>query len=230
MSKNLQWNELFIKQKSQTAKNQEKKENIDSYYFIYDCYLNEISFINSAFNTLTGYNPEKFTVEQLIEMIHPDDRPYFFASEERGLKFTNRLVFNEHFQYTLSYTYRIKNISGEYIRIRQQCNALEVNNQGHLTKTLVIHKKINYTEDIAPNDYTIFDKSRNIYLDNDNCYNLTKRELEIVNLVHDGLNSFEIAEKLFMSKYTVDTHRKNILKKTNSVNFIELLRKLSFNE
>lgn len=227
--KNQKWNLLFSKQKSQTSQDKEKSQNIDSYYFIYDCNFNEISFINSAFNTLTGYAPETFTVEQLIEMIHPEDQPYFFESEERGLKFTNQLMFNEHFQYTLSYSYRIKTKEGNYIRIKQQCNALEVNNQGHLTKTLVIHQRVKNIVSNPHNDYKIFDKSRNIYLDNKNCYNLTKRELEILDLVHNGFNSIEIAEKLHTSKFTVDTHRKNILKKTNSKNFMELLRKMSFN-
>lgn len=233
MSKNIkskQWGELFSKQKSQIADNEEKAQNIDSYYFIYDCYLNEISFINSAYNTITGYIPETFTVDKLIEMIHPEDQSYFFESEERGLKFTNKLTFNEHFQYTLSYSYRIRTKEGNYIRVKQLCNGLEVNNQGHLSKTLVIHQRLNNNSVRQENDYKIFDKSQNIYLDSTNRYNLTKRELEILNLVHDGFNSVEIAEKLHTSKFTIDTHRKNILKKTNCANFIELLKKLSFNE
>lgn len=227
--KNQKWNNLFSQQKSQTSQDQEKTHHIDSYYFIYDCYFNEVSFVNSAFHTLTGCSPETLSVEKLIDMIHPEDLPYFFESEERGLKFTNKLAFNEHFQYTFSYSYRIKTNEGQYIRIKQQCNALEVNNQGHLTKTLVIHQRVPDMIKKPDNDYKIFDKSRNIYMDNKNCYKLTKRELEILNLVHDGLNSLEIAEKLHISKFTIDTHRKNILKKTNSVNFMDLFRKLSFN-
>lgn len=227
--KNEKWRELFENQKSQTALNEPLVEKIDSYYFIYDCHVNQISFINTAFETITGYDSHTFTIEKLIEMIHPDDQPYFFSCEEKGLNFTNNLSFNEHFQYTMGYSYRIRTTNHTYVWVRQQCQALEVNTQGHLTKTLVIHQRIlenNFERSI--NDYRIFDKSRNIYLDAENCYKLTKRELQILELIQGGLSSSEIADKLFTSKYTVDTHRKNILKKTNSANFIELIQKLSF--
>jgi DNA-binding CsgD family transcriptional regulator len=229
--KNEQWNGLFKKQKSQTSKaskKQEKPNLIDSYYFIFECDTNKISFVNNTFQTLTGYDLRSFTIEKLIDMIHPDDKPYFFACEEKDLAFTNKLLFNEHFNYLFSYTYRILTANDEYIRIKQTCQALEVNNQGHLTKTLVIHQRIEDFEERPINDHRIFDKSRSIYLDSENCYNLTKTELKILALIQEGLNSKEIAQQLCKSQHTVITHRKNILKKTNSDSFIQLLRKLSF--
>ena len=39
---------------------------------------------------------------------------------------------------------------------------------------------------------------------------LTKREIEIIRYIGDGLTNNEIAAKLFLSTVTVDTHRKNI--------------------
>jgi two-component system nitrate/nitrite response regulator NarL len=44
---------------------------------------------------------------------------------------------------------------------------------------------------------------------------LSKREKEIVKLIGDGKTSNEISELLSIGKNTVDTHRKNILKKLN---------------
>ncbi|KPM31980.1 Transcriptional regulator, LuxR family [Croceitalea dokdonensis DOKDO 023] len=41
----------------------------------------------------------------------------------------------------------------------------------------------------------------------------TGRELEIIQLIAKGLNSYEIADRLYISKHTVDTHRKNIYRK-----------------
>jgi DNA-binding CsgD family transcriptional regulator len=225
--KNEKWKDLFDKQSSKTTLEEENKSLVDSYYFIFDCNTNFISFMNTAFHTITGYNASTFTVEDLIEIIHPDDKNYFFECEEKDLLFKNKLRFNEHFSYLYSYTYRIKISEGYYITIKQTCQALEVNNKGDLTKTLVIHQRINDYLEKPVNDRRIYDKNRNIYLDTDNCYKLTKRELEILQLVQDGLNSAEIANKLCTSKYTVDTHRKNILNKTNSNNFIDLIRKLS---
>jgi DNA-binding NarL/FixJ family response regulator len=53
---------------------------------------------------------------------------------------------------------------------------------------------------------------------------LTKRELEIIGHIVNGLTNVEIAEKLFLSSVTVDTHRKNILAKLSLKNTASLVR------
>jgi two-component system, NarL family, nitrate/nitrite response regulator NarL len=53
---------------------------------------------------------------------------------------------------------------------------------------------------------------------------LTRREKEILHLLADGLTSQDIAQRLFLSTYTVDTHRKNMLQKFNVHNTQSLLR------
>lgn len=45
---------------------------------------------------------------------------------------------------------------------------------------------------------------------------LSKREKEILQLIGEGKTSQEIADTLFIGKTTVDTHRKNIIKKINT--------------
>lgn len=42
---------------------------------------------------------------------------------------------------------------------------------------------------------------------------LTKREVQILNLIANEMNSLEIASHLYISEETVKTHRKNIRKK-----------------
>ena len=44
---------------------------------------------------------------------------------------------------------------------------------------------------------------------------LTRREKEIIQLLYEGLTGPQIAERLFLSPYTVETHRKNLLQKLN---------------
>ncbi len=53
---------------------------------------------------------------------------------------------------------------------------------------------------------------------------LTRREKEIIELLHEGLNGPQIAEKLFLSPYTVETHRKNLMQKLNVNNTQQLLK------
>ncbi|ELR68839.1 transcriptional regulator, LuxR family protein [Fulvivirga imtechensis AK7] len=53
---------------------------------------------------------------------------------------------------------------------------------------------------------------------------LTTRELEIVNLLVKDLNNSEIAQKLFISRLTVEQHRKNINRKLNVRTPFQLFR------
>ncbi|MDX1637639.1 MAG: response regulator transcription factor [Balneolaceae bacterium] len=54
--------------------------------------------------------------------------------------------------------------------------------------------------------------------------NITKREHEILNLIVEGLTSQEIAEKLYISPRTVDTHRFNLMQKLDIKNTAGLVR------
>ena len=53
---------------------------------------------------------------------------------------------------------------------------------------------------------------------------LTRRENEILRLISNGLTNPQIAEKLFLSLSTVDTHRKSIMRKLNIKNTALLIR------
>lgn len=53
---------------------------------------------------------------------------------------------------------------------------------------------------------------------------LTSREVEIVQLICEELTTAEIADRLFISPRTVDTHRKHILEKTASKSVVSLIK------
>jgi DNA-binding NarL/FixJ family response regulator len=53
---------------------------------------------------------------------------------------------------------------------------------------------------------------------------LSKREREVLQLIADGLTNAEIADKLFTSKRTIETHRQNIIEKTRTKNTASLIR------
>lgn len=53
---------------------------------------------------------------------------------------------------------------------------------------------------------------------------LSKRELQIVELVAAGLTNQEISEELAISKRTVDNHVSNVLNKTATGNRVALVR------
>jgi DNA-binding NarL/FixJ family response regulator len=68
-------------------------------------------------------------------------------------------------------------------------------------------------DDSGPARYKIIGNSR-----------LTGRELEIIRLINREYNNREIADRLFISERTVETHRKHIYQKTCTNNVIALIK------
>ncbi|MGW8121072.1 response regulator transcription factor [Roseivirga echinicomitans] len=53
---------------------------------------------------------------------------------------------------------------------------------------------------------------------------LTSREREILKLISQEYSNSQIAKKLFNSEYTVETHRKNIFRKTKNSSLLGLIK------
>ncbi|WP_400193536.1 response regulator [Hymenobacter sp. B81] len=53
---------------------------------------------------------------------------------------------------------------------------------------------------------------------------LSNRETEVLRLIAEGLTNAEIADKLFTSKRTIETHRQNIIEKTQAKNTAALIK------
>lgn len=53
---------------------------------------------------------------------------------------------------------------------------------------------------------------------------LTKREKEILRLISEGFSSTDIADKLYLSQLTVETHRRNIIQKFRTNNMFSVIK------
>lgn len=62
-------------------------------------------------------------------------------------------------------------------------------------------------------------------LSNDSQLLLTRREVEVLKLIAEGLTNPEIADKLYVSASTIDSHRKNMISKLQVKNTAALIRK-----
>jgi len=105
-------------------------------------------------------------------------------------------------------------------QLADQCR--EAGAQGYLIKTEDLHRLLDRIDHIlhgelvfpdfsspeqpGGSDFSYFDE----FLKK---YKLTKREVEIIRMVCNDYNSKEIADKLYLSTFTVQTHRRNIVKK-----------------
>lgn len=53
---------------------------------------------------------------------------------------------------------------------------------------------------------------------------LTSREKEVLKLIASGITTIDIASQLFLSKFTIESHRKNLLQKFKAKNMAELIK------
>jgi DNA-binding CsgD family transcriptional regulator len=195
------------------------------YYFIFDTYSNDVIYMSKSFVDITGYEIPK-SMYEVIPRIHPDDVDYCIECERKIILFLNDLFFEDNFRFNTVYSYRIKTNFGHYIFIKQYYQALEVDEKGFMSKSIVYHEVMPANYKRSENDFVVMDLLKNRPVVSNNIYNLSKRELEIIDFISEGLSTKEISEKIAISEHTIRTHRKNILQKTNTNSFIELIKKL----
>lgn len=125
-----------------------------------------------------------------------------------------------------------------YDNIEFTSSMLKAGARGYMTKniesdelfeaiTTVLSGKLFYTQHIANEliEMEILKKGlakRNS--DNPALALLSKREIEIIQLICEQLTNEQISKKLFLSKRTVDNHRQNILNKLGMVNTAGMVR------
>ena len=80
-----------------------------------------------------------------------------------------------------------------------------------------MHFSDDVTEEMVKNKHAKPEK-------NEEQVKLTERELEILKLIVQELNNAEIADKLFISERTVETHRKNMIRKFNTKTIVGLIK------
>jgi DNA-binding NarL/FixJ family response regulator len=72
-------------------------------------------------------------------------------------------------------------------------------------------------------DAILWDKNSNLYFDFSKSVTYTKREVEIIKMVCREMSTKQIANSLFISSRTVDNHKKNIMNKTQTKNFVGVI-------
>ena len=205
----------------------------DYYYYIFNISSISIEFVQDQMTAILGYAKEDFTVETIFSKIHPDDVAHFVNFENTTVDFLSKLPVDKIQKYKISYDFRIKKANGEYLRILQQSVAIETSDDGAILRTLGMHTDITHLKkenksslsfiglDGEPTFYDV--KAINVVYQPSEV--LSGREKQILTYIANGFKSKQISELLFIEKSTVDTHRKNILKKTECNSFSELVAK-----
>ena len=205
----------------------------DYYYFIFNIINLEFDFVSPHVETMLGYDRAEVNVHLFMDCIHPDDRPWFLAFENKTAEFLSQLPIDKLTKYKARHDFRCRKSNGSYIRVLHQVAVVEHDEFGGIIRTLGVHTDITHLkkEGKPVLSYIGMDGEPS-YLDIDvkkslieSKEALSKREKQVLSLLIEGKLSKEIAEELNISKQTVDTHRKNMLHKNKLTNTGELVGK-----
>lgn len=183
-------------------------------------------YISDMVERALGYKAERFLEGGLnftLSIVHPDDLPGLVRFLELELDHLAAMPVKYRLNYRSSYDYRLRCITGNYMRVLQRNVILDLDEAGNLGHMLLIinnvsHLKkddriiINIVSDQQTDQLYTYDTESHTFSTGNF---LSKRELQILRLLNRSYSSKDIAKKLSISVHTVETHRRNMLEKTN---------------
>lgn len=203
----------------------------DYYYYLFNLQTHQFDMVSPEVAQVLGYAQADYTVDVLLESIHPEDAPLFIAIEQEITRFFSEQVAERIPNYKVRYDYRVRKHDGSYARLLQQMAVFDVDERGAPIRTLGVHTDISYLKEfgrpvlsfIGLNGYPSYTDVPYAEASEQAAIPLSKREREILYCLVEGKSSEEISKQLHLSLHTVVTHRKNILSKTGCTNTAALI-------
>ena len=198
-----------------------------SIVFVFDCYSNKFVFVSNNIPKSYGIDHNRFISEghlPALEIIHPDDIPFALHVRDKIYSLLNEFPPEEKMKYKMIHEMRVRNLRGEYVRIIEQEQVLELDKSGDIWLMLsVIDIDASHESETTKSHLYNFETGEQIFINLLDTLDepLTIRELEVLQLMKQGLLSKEIAITLKVSINTVNSHRQNILQKLKANNSIE---------
>ena len=198
-----------------------------SIVLVFDCYTNKFVFVSDNIPKLYGLDSRRLFIhghQPVIEVIHPDDIDYGLLVRKKIYSILRSFSNEEKRNYKAIHEMRIRNMRGEYIRIIEQEQVLELDKSGNIWLMLsVIDVDASHESETTKSHLYNFETGEQIFIDLSDTLEepLTNRELNVLQLMKQGLLSKEITNSLNISINTINTHRQNILLKLKANNSIE---------
>ena len=171
--------------------------------------------------------------------IHPNDLENWLKALNELMEFTmGNIEDKERQNANYTWNYRFKNADGVYVNIVQNTTPLAFDSQGKPIVGLAHYTVLdsNIKLDVAASA-KLLNKQKEYETIYFNTFSqkllnggISNRERDIIRLLVQDYSSKEISERLNISSHTVDTHRRNILKKLNISSTGELIGMLKMNQ
>lgn len=206
-------------------------ENNGQFFCVGDMLKYERLFVSKQCFHLLEIESGDFLPSLFFKLVHSEDAERLSLGKAKLFRMSHEVYTKEAGNLLLSTNFRIKNAEGKYSNILMQNLIYYSTIPQRSAYQLKVHTNIDWCPKLkygyhyyAGNDLSYFRYPDETLLRVGIPY--TKREFEIIKLVATGLDSEEIAEKLFLSPETVFTHRKNILKKSSKSTLSDVIYEL----
>lgn len=206
-------------------------EENNQFYHIADLIQAKIIFASNRCQQMMGYSSAELNPYHFFDSTHPDDIAKHSLGRSKMFNLANDLFKAQNGNAFLSINIRIRNPRGEYPDLLFQLyfffSTIPYKSvflfQVHTNIESFKRRKYGYHYYVG-NDMSNFRFPDEQLLMLGNPF--SDREFEIIKQIGSGLSSEQIADKLFLSVHTVNTHRRNILKKSNKATMSELIYEL----
>lgn len=206
-----------------------KKNN--QFFYIGDAVNLKILYTSKQSKEMIGIDPKDVEPSVFIKVTHPDDVLRSINGRSKLIKLGLEL-FNTKEKFALfSTNIKIQNAVGGYSNLLNQFY-LFYSSEHNTVFFIKLHTNIDWCKKMkyghyyyCGTDLTQFRYPNREMLNNSGVF--TKREFEIIKLIFSGHTSEQIAKKLFLSPYTINTHRVNILNKSGKTTFFEIISELT---
>ena len=207
-------------------------DNNRQLFYITDVIQMDIKFISRGVTSMFGIDPDKVTTGFFLTTTHPEDLKRHRLARSKLISVAEELYIQKSGTKIISANFRGRIPGGnEYADYLYQC--------------FIFYSKIPYESTfliLVITDISEFEKpfkGFHYYIGNDpKIFRFPDKELltsglifshtefRIIELIDQGMSTKEIAEKLFRSPHTINTHRSNIIEKAAKSSITEVIREL----
>lgn len=193
-------------------------------FFIGDYSSLRMIFVSPNIVNVLGYTPEEFDFRKLFGIIHPDDSKAVFEIGKMVLsRELNYIAGGSSRHIALFMAYRVAKSNGKFTRISLTVSR-HTDSAGGIYDMAEI-RDISHVRCGTEVSFALLGGKplKDLPQEPRKGLSISRREQEIIYYISQGYTSRKIAYELNLSEYTVNTHRKNIMRKTGTSNMVDML-------
>jgi len=196
--------------------------------FILNPYTNRYLYMSDKLKVLSGIDPACYMAENGLDFsfsrTHPNQFEAMVEINQLVIKLFTESDPKEYKNVLVCMSFLYKNGNDEYVQILQRTIPLEFDSTGRPSLFISFGHYVGHIKKPGSTDM-VFSTRAGIRLYDYNfdlkcieeAKTFSEHERTIVSLLAQGDDTKTIAGKLFISPHTVDTHRRNLIKKTNCI-------------